>query len=238
MFEPINIKATLVALNYSFLSAAEFREKLEEKDILNKYKLTFVEDAVEIKGEIPPQQILNDIKEFFPIVYASEDATIKIIYTQKEFKLVIDKKNLSQETYQDFANLSNDIIDLKLSDLSAVGMNYSAEFNLSNLKLNLLNNQIIDYIPDFQNNLTFEFVLPINYEEKGLISTYRIRKLKGGDNTGLDRIYAISVNNHFNISEYSTADKAKKLDEILSVDLFNEFLNKSQNFLRLNDGKN
>lgn len=234
MYEAIEPKATLVALNYNCLTAKEFFNKLEERDIIEKYELKLQD--MQWQGDLPSQQILNDLRPMLPYVYITKDTTIKVIYTQNEFKLTIEKRNLAKDNFSIFQELSNDILDLKLSDITAIGINYSAKFNLNKAKLNLLNNDIISEIPDFKNNLTFEFVLPIAYEERGLIETYRIKKESGGDDTEEPRIYSINANFHFDLSQLSTSQKADKLKEILSYDCYDEFFEKSQGFLRLNNG--
>lgn len=235
MFEIINPKVTLVATNYNFTSAIEFQQKLEERDIVSKYALE--EQEAKFAGAIPPAAILKDMKPFFPLMYCNKDTKIIVTYIQQEFKLNIEKGNISEENYPEYNSLCSEVLDLKLSDINAIGINFAGNFNLGKNKLQLLNNEILGEIPDFPLNLTFEFALPIKYEDRGLIATYRIKKISGGDNTDKDRIYRISVNNHFDVSKLSTSEKSKKLEEILSVELYKEYLKKCQGFLRLNDGR-
>lgn len=233
-FEAKEVKATLVALNY-VCAINEFTEKLEEKDIIDKYKLKLQD--IQWNGQpLPPQPIMNEIRTWVPYIYETEDTTIQVSYSLNEFKLTIEKKNFSESAFDEFKNLSNDILDLKLSDITAIGVNYNALFNLGEAKLSLLNNDIIEKVPDFEKNLTFEFVLPIQYEERNLVATYRIKKVSGGGDSKEPRIYRINVNFHFDISKLSTIEKAEKLKEILSYNLYDEFVVNSQKFLELNDG--
>lgn len=233
MFEAINPKAILIALNYNCSSSVEFASKLEERDLINKYNLQLGE--IKMQGQVPPEEVLNSLKGLFPCIYTTNDTKIEIIYTQKEFKLSITKMGMDEKEFNNFRDLSSDILDLKLSDVSAIGMNYSAEFDLGSARLDILNNKITS-IPDFVQNLTFEFKLPIYYPERNLVASYRIKKVKGGDGTGEPHIYNISVNFHFDINQLNTGEKAQKVKEILSYDLYEEFLNKSQEFLKLNNG--
>lgn len=234
MCEAINPKATLVALNYNFLSANEFSNKLEEKDIIDRYKLKLQD--LPWHGQMPPQQIINDIRSMLPYVYKSEDTTIQLTYSQNDFRLSIEKVNLNELNFDEFKNLSGDVIDLKLSDINAIGINYTAFFNLKGARLDILNDKITS-IPDFDKNLTFEFKLPIFYEERNLVASYRIKKISGGDDTDANHIYEINVNFHFDIKALSTGEKTEKLKEILSYNLYAEFLEKSQEFLKLNNGQ-
>ena len=234
-FEAADIKATIVALNYN-CAVGEFNDKLEKKDIIDKYKLKFQEIKWDGK-KLPPQTILNELRAFMPYIYQTEDTTIQVVYNQNEFKLSIEKKNFSKDTFEEFKSLSSDILDIKLSDITAVGINYNALFNLGKAKLNLLNNEIIDKIPDFKNNLTFEFVLPIEYPDRNLIATYRIKKKSGGDDTNEPRIYSINVNFHFDFTKLSTGEKAEKVKDVLSYNLYEEFITNSQKFLELNNGR-
>lgn len=238
MFEALNSKATLVAINYNFSSAKEFAEKLETKNILSRYGLHLQEMSFTGNGILPPPPVLNDIRSIMPYEYMSKDTSIRVAYTQNEFKLFIDKLGISTENFREFEELSKEIIDFKLSDITAIGINFSAEFNLGELKLNLLSNETIEAISDFSQNKTFEFVLPIEYPNRGLIATYRIRKVGGGDNTGEPRVYEIRVNYHFDISEMTTANKSVKIKDIISPVLYNEFLGKCKQFLSVNNGKN
>lgn len=233
MYEANNQKATLIALNYNFASGLEFSNKLEEKEILNKYHLKSKE--LQLAEQLPPKEILAGLRALFPYVYSSEDTTIQIVYTQNEFKLSIEKNNINKDNFQTYKDLSNDIIDLKLSDISAMGMNYSAEFNLGDNRLDILNEKITG-IKDFDKNLTIDFKIPISYPERNLIASYRLRKIKGGDKTQEPHIYEVSVNFHFDLKLLSTGEKGKRLENILSYDLYEEFFNKCQEFLKLNNG--
>lgn len=233
MFEAINPKAVLIALNYNCSSSVEFTSKLEEKDLINKYNLQSKE--IKMQGQIPPEEVLNSLKGLFPCIYTANDTKIEVIYTHNEFKLSITKLGIDEKEFDNFRNLSSDILDLKLSDVSAIGINYSAEFDLGDVRLDILNNKITG-IPDFNQNLTFEFKLPIYYPERNLVASYRIKKVKGGDGTAEPHIYDINVNFHFDIKQLSTGEKAEKIKEILAYDLYKEFLNKSQEFLKLNNG--
>ncbi len=235
VFEAINPKAILIAVNYNFSSVDEFVNKLEEKSIIEKYKLE--REEYQFQGQMPPEPILKSVQGFFPCVYKSNDTTINIIYSQNEFKLSIQKDNLTINNFSEYLNLANDVIDLKLSDINAIGVNYQAQYNLGQNKLNLLNNEILTEIPDFSKNKSFEFVLPLEYPERNLIATYRIKKVSGGDNTGIDRIYEVRANFHFNIEKASTAEKMSILPNILSYELYKEFSEKSQGFLKLNNGE-
>ena len=235
MFESQNIKVLLVAVNYNFTSPKEFAEKLETTDILNRYKLHLQDVKFDGSGTLPPQPILDDIRAMIPFVYVSEDTTVKVSYTHNEFKLYIEKSNLSDDNFNEYQNLSNEIVDFKLSDITAIGINYSAEFNLGKNKLKLLSDKTVSSISDFDKNTTFELILPISYPERGLVATYRIKKISGGDNTEENRIYEIRVNFHFDLNNKSTVDKAKNTEEIISQNLYKEFLAKCEQILSVNN---
>lgn len=234
MYEANNQKATLVALNYNFANINEFIEKLNSKDILKKYNLEQQEQIVKFSSSVqPPASILNDVRQFLPLKFVSKDTTIEIVYTQQELKLLISKKNIDEKSFSDYAKLSNDFIDLKLSDLTAIGMNYSAEFNLKDEKLLLLRDETVEAVPNFEQNISFEFILPLKDEKRGVLSTYRIRKI---DNDCKDHKYEISVNFHYAIEKMTTSEKANKVNEIISLDMYKEFEAQCQRFLGLNNG--
>lgn len=231
-----NIKAILVATNYNFSSTEEFFETLESRNFVKKYDLQKV--PVKIVGNIPAGSLfVPDISGFIPFSLISNNTKIKLVYNGPEAKLVIDKdKFCIDNDFENFKNLSIDVLDLKTSDIKAIGLNFSADFNLGNIKLNLLNNNVVE-IDDFEKNLTFEFVLPIDYPDENLVATYRIKKISGGDNTGEDRIYNISVNYHFDVFDLNTSEKISKIKTILEKNYYVKFMEKCQGFLNLNDSK-
>lgn len=236
MCEAINPKATLVALNYNFANTAEFMEKLKAKNILDKYALKQDKQTIEYQGPVPPPTpLLNDLRNILPLTFTSEDTTVKIVYAQQELKLVIDKDNILECNFNEYKSLSYDFIDLKVSDINAIGMNYSAKFDMGKEKLLLLSAATVSAVRNFDKNISFEFILPIKDDEKGVLSTYRVRKIS--EDSAEKHIYEISVNFHFDISELSTAEKTNKLNEIISLNLYKEFEAQCQRFLGVNNGR-
>lgn len=232
--KPINPKATLVALNYNFSSIPEFIDKLKAKNILEKYSLKQENQKIQITGNIPPAPVINDLRNFLPLTFISADTTVKIIYTQQELKLVIAKENILENNFQEYKNLSYDFIDFKISDINAIGMNYSAQFNLGKEKLLLLSQETVSAVPTFDKNISFEFILPLKDDTKGVLSTYRVKKVS--EETAQEHIYEISVNFHYDISQLSTMDKTNKLNEIISLNSYKEFEAQCNRFLGVKHG--
>ena len=237
-YAPKEIKAFIVATNYNFLNAQDFVNTIDEKNIIKKYSIEPCNTKIRFLG-IPPQtqEDVNSLALFAPVICKDTVNDIQVDYINPEKKLMIRKENFTELIYENFKNLAYDLMDLRLSTINAIGVNYSADFVLGDVKLNLINNNIINEIPDFSKNMTFEFVLPLNYDDRGLIATYRVKKVQGGDESNEPRIYNVGVNFHFDISSLNTKNKSEKLDEILSKELYEEFINKSQGFLKLNDQK-
>lgn len=233
MFEPLNTKVSLIATNYQFQNSEEFKLKMDEKGLIEKYKLNSISP---IKGEIPPKNILDQMQQFLPVIYSNDDIKLKLFYVNQEARLIIEKQNIENDQDFIFKNLTNDVVDFKLSDIMQIGINFFCDYNLLNTKLTLLNNNIETKFPIFNNNCSFELVIPIDLKERNLVSTYRINKLS--KNNDKDKIYRISVNNHFDISELNTIDKAEKLKSILDQSLYIEFLENCQNILSMNNGEN
>lgn len=232
--KPINPKATLVALNYNFSSIPEFIDKLKAKNILEKYSLKQENQTIQFTGNLPPAPIIKDLRNFLPLTFISADTTVKIIYTQQELKLVIAKENILENNFQEYKNLSYDFIDFKISDINAIGMNYSAQFNLGKEKLLLLSQETVSAVPTFDKNISFEFILPLKDDTKGVLSTYRVKKVS--EETAQEHIYEISVNFHYDISELSTMDKTNKLNEIISLNSYKEFEAQCNRFLGVKHG--
>lgn len=235
MYEILDANASLVATNYNFQSIEEFKQKLEEKKIIEKFRLVAVKPQINFPEN--NEAIFNQIEKFLPAIYQSEEFKIQVIYTNQEAKLVVEKKNLDEKSYADFQNLSNDITDFKLSDIKEIGVNFFGNFNLKSNKLLLLNNKLAENLQDFTKNKNFEILLPLDYPKRNLVATYRVTKISGGKNTNQDRIYRISVNNHFNLANLSTCEKIEKLKEILDYSLYEEFLNNCQSILKINSGE-
>lgn len=237
-YTPINIKAIVVATNYNFFSGENYINTIREKQLDKMYELIPQETSIRIQGE-QPFNINNipNLSSLMPIIFRDSKSGVEINYINPEQKIMIRKLDFSKNSFELFKNISTNFLDLKLSEINAIGINYSADFNLGNAKLQLLNTNIENEIPDFKHNLTFEFVLPIKYKNRDLVANYRIKKIQGGDNTSNPRIYNVSVNFHFDISKLTTKDKYGKLENILNVNMFDEFLDKCQGFLKLNDGR-
>ena len=235
-FIPENFKATLVAINYNFSSTSAFDEELENKGIIKKYNLLRIPSDIQINGPLPNDpMIMQQLTSIAPCEYVTDKTKIKLQYRGVETKLIIDKDNFNKEQdAEEFKSLSEDVLDLKISDIRAIGINYSADFNLGSARLKLLNTEVED-IEDFKNNITFEFVLPIEYIDRDEIATYRVKKVSGGDNTGNDRIYNVSVNFHYKFESYNTSTKVKKIEDILRLDNYNDYIKKANGFLNIND---
>lgn len=235
-FEPINQKASVVVTNYNFINFESFFSELQVKKIAEQYELII--SKVKISGDMPTDEsFIRGLQSILPSKLKSKNTNIDLTFIFGEGKLIISKDNFNLEN--DFSNLqslSEDLIDLKTSDIFAIGINFTSEFNLKKVKLQLLNKAVQD-IEDFEKNMTFQFILPLEYREENLIATYKIQKVKGGNNSGEDRIYQIDVNFHFDLHLLKTGEKDKKIKAVLNADYYNRFLDKCQKFLSLNDEK-
>lgn len=235
-FIPENFKTTLVAINYSFSSNNAFEDELVNKGIIERYNLQKVQPNIQINGSLPNDpMIMQQLAILTPCEYITDKTKIKLQYRGTETKLIIGKDNFNKEDdAEDFKKLSEDVLDLKISDIRAIGINYSADYNLGLTRLQLLNNEV-EELEDFKNNITFEFVLPIEYKDKDEIATYRVKKISGGDDTDNDRIYNVSVNFHYKFDSYNTSKKVKRIEDILKLDNYNDYIKKANGFLNIND---
>ncbi len=234
-FEALNQQATIVVANYNYINSNLFLKELKNNRIIEKYEL---HEETFTNSNVPNDPLLlQQLRNVFPIKLKSSNTDIYFQFMPApDFKLSIFKDNFILDDFTNLKEIAEDLIDPQTSVISAIGLNFSAEFNLGDIKLQLLNSKV-ETIEDFDKNRTFEFVLPIEYKNENLVATYTITKIKGGDNTGEDRYYEISVNFHFNLRGLKTEEKVKKIKDVLNIDYYNKFLDKCQRFLALNDKK-
>jgi len=239
-FEPINQSATIVVTNYIYANRNSFMNDLRRQNIIDRYTVEekrdyesskIGEERVNVTHNLPPEII-----ELLPQEYTTKCGINFKLLPAPEFKLTITTKKLTEEAFEDFSNITNDLLDKKFTDIEAFGLNFSAEFKLGEIKLQLLNKDV-ENISDFKRNLTFEFVLPLDYKDQdGCIATYRIRKSRGGDESKDDRYYEVNVNFHFDLQELSTKAKIEKIEKFKFNEYYKKFLLTSQEFLALNNG--
>jgi hypothetical protein len=233
-FEPLSQIATIIVTDYTYLNKDAFLNDLKRGNIISRYDV--VEEEIKIDGEQKPSPfVIEQLKTVLPQEFTARRNNIIFTFFPAEFKLSVVKKDFARENFPELVKITNDLLDRKVSEIGALGLNFVAEFNLQNIKLQLLNNNV-ESIKDFNKNSTFEFVLPLDYrDEDGSIATYRIRKSRGGGDTGEDRYYEVSVNFHFDFKELNTKAKFDKIEAILSETYYSKFLATSQEFLALND---
>ena len=236
-FLPLETKSIIIATNYVFLNPGDYIQDVYAKKLLEKLSLKPCD--IKVKGQNPPtEEDLQQLASFMPVICKDTENDIEIQYIDTEKKLMVRQPSFNCDTFDKLKDISYNFIDMRLSMINAIGVNYTSSFNLGDIKLNLINNNILDEIPDFKHNLNFEFVLPIKYSDRNLIATYRIKKQSGGDETNEPRIYNINVNFHFDITSLTTKEKYEKLETILNLNLYNEYIEKCQGFLKLNDRRN
>lgn len=238
LFEPVEHKAVIVATNYLFANTKEFYNEIIQKKLKEDYDIEFAK--LEIKGDLPEGKInLEQMKEIFPIAMLTSNKNNTMAQLNvAEAKLSIDKENFKTNELTDLKKYLYDLIDLKSSDISALGLNFIAIFNLGQKKLKILNESIEDNMPNFKYNKTFQLILPLQIDN--YIATYKIRKLKGGDNTQEDRLYQIDVNFNFDLSQLKTKEKLDKIEELLieiETVYYHDFLEECNNLLKMNDEK-
>ncbi len=230
-FPKNNETAAAVALNYNFLNWQEFTNK--NKKILLNYQF-HESQKIQIQGGQPSEEELAQLSSLVPLQTISNSTGVVLTFSPQDKKLILKKEKFNKDF--DYSNLNQifaEMIDSKISEVAAIGLNYSADFVLGDLKLQLLSDKVLE-IDAFKRNETFEFVLPAKYDD--YLATYRIRKILPIDSCN-GRVYEVSVNFHFDLNNLMSKEKMNKLDEIKNKDYYQEFVDTANKFLELNDGK-
>lgn len=232
-FSPIDTNIIIVATNYLYGSVLDFENNNDFKEKLKKYEMRKITPNIISNAPIVPNEVMQQL---IPVdEYYTKD-NVKISYNDLEKRMSLFGDNTNSEYLLKLSETSYDFIDLKISDINAVGINFVSKYNLGSKKLKLLNNDIEKYIPDFPKNTAFQVTLML--EVDNYKSTYKIRKISGGDNTGEDRIYQIDTNMHFEIKAGNTQDKINYTKDILynlESKYYQVFIEKCNQILEMND---
>ena len=209
-FNSINTKTILVATNYLYNSIQEFEQckcykKYEEQHKLNKITPSIIGAPL----TMPPEML----QQMVPVT-AYKINEVDVSYSNIEKVLATKIEETSKEKLVGLSNIFYEFLDSKISDISALGINFISQYNLGNRKLKVLNQDIDKHIIDFKKNKAFQVTLLLEYDDCN--ATYKIRKYSGGDNTGEPRIYQIDVNMHFDMYSKNTQEKINLTSNILN----------------------
>ena len=228
-FQPENEKITAVILNYNFPNGQTFRENPIIKRVFEACGFEERSIPVNIHGPVTPD-VLNHLSASSPCRAVSPENGFALTFVPQEARLILEKDPFFKDV--DFENLKNilgteALSGAKISDISAIGLNFSAEFNFGQKRLQLFNDAILG-VDAFSRNLTFELLFPAKYE--GYVATYKMREIASSSE---DKRYEISVNFHFELMNFGPRDKLYRVDEILGGDYYSEFLKTADDFLGL-----
>lgn len=228
VFEVQNEKAIVVVLNYNFPNFQILCEDARNRKILTNYNFENRSMPLHVRGQVSPE-FLQQMALSSPSMAISAETAVKMTFSPQEAKLILEKEHFNKESdFENFAAIAEGLIDSKISDITAIGLNFSAEFNLGALELNLFNNQLFE-IESFKKSASFEFILPVKYETH--TATYRIVKSENQENN----LYEIAVNCHFELSDRSAIERVKKIQSILGGYYYEAFLKTANEFLKLNN---
>lgn len=238
-FNAIEQHIIVVVTNYLFNSNIEFENDENSKLYMQKYHLKKILPNIKTPvGTIPPN-IVQQMQGVIPVVnYEDENKNLRLTYNDIEKNISFEVQDINTESITLLKEAIKDFIDLKMSDIKAMGLNFISLYNLGDKKLKILNNNIEKYIPNFKKNIVFQLTLLLQLDD--CVATYKIRKKSGGDDTGEDRIYQIDANFHFNISLGRTQDKINKINDItnnIDTKYFPIFNDECNNILAMNNGK-
>lgn len=96
------------------------------------------------------------IMQMLPIYEYEANNKIKITYSDIEKKISFYGNSDTSCYLSELSKISYNFIDLKISDINALGLNFIAKYNLKNRKLKILNKDIEKYMPDLKKILIFK----------------------------------------------------------------------------------
>lgn len=227
----ISESAAFVVTNCDFKSDIDFKEELKQSETLKE--IGEIKD-IAIKANIP-------LPMNFPLpVAALQIGSANVVYVVPNKRVSIEVSDYL--TGKDSIKaLLNAISNMRLPEINAIGLNFTARYNTGEKRLNMFNSCIHKKFPDWSNNTGFEVLLPLDLDNKwGCKATYKISKIAGGNNENgefEEYIYEIFSNYHFKV----TSDKAKltlrlnELEVILGrIDtLHNDFDEKCEKIIEL-----
>ena len=239
MFNAFEQHIVVVVTNYLFNSNVEFENDNNSKIYMQRYGLNkILPDIKTPTGNIPPN-IVQQMQGVIPIVnYEDEHKNLRLTYNDIDKNISFEVRRVNENSIKLLKDAIKDFIDIKMSDIKAMGLNFISLYNLGNKKLKILNNDIEKYLPNFQKNIAFQLTLLLQLDD--CVATYKIRKKSGGGDTNEDRIYQIDANLHFDISLWRTQDKINKITDItnnIDTKYFPIFNEECSNILAMNDDK-
>lgn len=238
-FNATEEKIIIVVTNYLFNSITEFENDENCKMYMQNYNLTKILPNIQSASISIPLPIMQQLQNALPVAtYETPDKDLKVTYNDIDKNISFEISKVNKDYIDIIKNVVDNFIDIKISDIKAIGLNFISQFNLGNNKLKILNNNIETYMPNFKNNRTFQLTLLLQLDD--CVATYKIRKLSGGDDTNEDRIYQIDSNFHFDISLGKTQEKINKIISItgnLDKKYFPSFKNECNQILAMNDGE-
>ncbi len=194
----LNEKITYVIANYNYQDVNEF-----DRDFKNNKNIEILDlNIQDIDVKIEPQNVVPIMQ--IPLKAYNINNCIQLVYSRFDVRLDIFSNDYKK---------SKDILDslllvlaqFKLSEISAIGINYDVECNTGDRRLSIFNTTINDdKISKWSSNKGFKLSIPFELDEYETIATYTIKKLHGGklpDNNFEDYVYGISVNYNFTLTK-------------------------------------
>lgn len=194
----IKKNATFVIANCFFEDGPEgFKTRLNNSEFGNKYN-NFEQAPIKFTAKGVPDSVL----ESFPVI-AFTDNDVRVLYSGMDRRI-----DISTNEYDKHKDVLKDIltilVDFKLTEISAIGINYRADCCTNHNRLSIFNEKINDgTFSNWSNNVGFTVTIPLSLEKFNCIGTYTVKKLAGGNDEGSFQpyIYQITVNYNFDIDK-------------------------------------
>ncbi|MBQ8460034.1 hypothetical protein IJ541_08025 [bacterium] len=235
IYKLLNERATYVIANFNYSGPQAFEKDFYESDSIQELKLDLKPAQIKIEPN-------NVVPVGFPLpikAYRINDSIDMVLSgMDRRLDLMTDKYSVHHELLD---KLLLRLAQTKISDITAIGINYDAECNTGTKKLSIFNTKINDEtIGNWSSNNGFRVLIPFNLEKYDSVATYTIQKIKGGnlsDKSFEEYVYGVSVNYNFVLK----ADKAnlskqvKRLEDIISYtdDLYKDFETKCKEITNL-----
>lgn len=223
--------AAFVIANCMFYEGIdEFKQKFNDDVRIKNLKLDFekVPVTVQYKGVMPVELVQHTL----PIVgYKSN--SLKILYSEPDRRI-----NISSDSYEEDKNTLKEmlsiLVEFKLPEISAIGINYSAICSTGKKRLSIFNEKINDKtISNWSKNKGFTTIIPIDLDNFGCLATYTIKRLYDeikSNSKIKNYVYNIAVNYNFEITSLGSniRERLLNVEKIVSnIDkLYDDFNNK------------
>lgn len=210
--EIISNKACFTIDNCSFMGIENFRKKFENSERLKE----LTKDISELNIIVKVNGLeIKDTNQIPLIVYGNQKLQIRYDDLNEQISIDTNDYGSQKELMKELLQV---LCQFKIQDTTSISFKFLKDCDNGKDKLQIFTQNINDF-PNWSYNDGFEVVIPIQAPETGYTETYKISKVKGGDNGGNfeNYVYRVVGNYKYKIDENEVDLQAriKLIDEII-----------------------